>query len=470
VKPETPAALSVEPPTQVSADLPPPISVDPLAPISVDPPAPISVDPPIPVLIEPISLDPPAPVSVEPPTTAPASKPKAKRREKKPKASPSNESASAGKKRKGDFNDAGRKKRALSKATIDNSDEETGPPVIETTSMPTSQVYVDIVTKSSSQSRPRADEPKPPAKQPLAQSQPDVIKPKPRSQSRSQGGAKIMPPRATPTTEERRQNQEAAILRGTYRLAEKPCDTCIRRLDRVIVPCAEVANGEVGSCFTCKLGKVTCSFVKDLTMVDGEIKIVWKKIKKPRRKQDVKMADVFEGGKEEPVFDVEMTEVGQNMGKGRDMVQSKGMQGNDVEMTEVTLKSEPEVGIIDKGKGRATPAIIVEPPTPVKVLTDVGPDTLQGKHQIQLSFFSLTLLIGFDFPYKFALGADQREMFVDPTPADDNRSEPGSSKPTPVDNHAQPPRPVLNSRRVSPPQPNEVHRKLIVFLPTLLFT
>ncbi|KIJ96175.1 hypothetical protein K443DRAFT_10850, partial [Laccaria amethystina LaAM-08-1] len=245
VKPETPAALSVEPPTQVSADLPPPISVDPLAPISVDPPAPISVDPPIPVLIEPISLDPPAPVSVEPPTTAPASKPKAKRREKKPKASPSNESASAGKKRKGDFNDAGRKKRALSKATIDNSDEETGPLVIETASMPTSQVYVDIVTKSSSQSRPRADEPKPLAKQPLAQSQPDVIKPKPRSQSRSQGGAKIMPPRATPTTEERRQNQEAAILRGTYRLAEKPCDTCIRRLDRVIVPCAEVANGEV---------------------------------------------------------------------------------------------------------------------------------------------------------------------------------------------------------------------------------
>jgi hypothetical protein len=112
----------------------------------------------------------------------------------------------------------------------------------------------------------------------------------------------------------------------------------------------------------------------------------------------------------------------------------------------------------------------VEPPTPVKGLTDVGPDTLQGKHQIQLSFFSLTLLIGFDFPYEFALGADQREMFVDPTPADDNRSEPGSSKPTPVDNHAQPPRPVLNSRRVSPPQPNEVHRKLIVFLPTLLFT
>jgi hypothetical protein len=83
VKPETPAALSVEPPTQVSADLPPPISVD----------------PPIPVLIEPISLDPPAPVSVEPPTTAPASKPKAKRREKKPKAGPSNESASAGKKK-----------------------------------------------------------------------------------------------------------------------------------------------------------------------------------------------------------------------------------------------------------------------------------------------------------------------------------------------------------------------------------
>ncbi|KIJ93083.1 hypothetical protein K443DRAFT_13130 [Laccaria amethystina LaAM-08-1] len=130
-------------------------------------------------------MDPPAPVSVEPPTTVPVSKPKAKHCEKKPKASPSNESASAGKKRKGDFDDTGWKKRALSKATINNSDKETRPPVIETASMPKSQVYVNIMTKSSSQSQPWADEPKPLSEQPLAQSQPDEIKPKPRSKLQS---------------------------------------------------------------------------------------------------------------------------------------------------------------------------------------------------------------------------------------------------------------------------------------------
>ncbi|KIJ93081.1 hypothetical protein K443DRAFT_13128 [Laccaria amethystina LaAM-08-1] len=115
------------------------------------------------------------------------------------------------------------------------------------------------------------------------------------------------------------------------------------------------------------------------------------------------------------------------------VVQSEGRQGNYVEMTEVTLKSEPEVGTIDQGNGQATPAIIVEPPTLVRVLTDVGPDAPQG----------------FDFSYKFGLGIDQNEMFVNLTLAD--------SKPTPVDNHAQPLRSVLNLQHVSPPQLNEVH-------------
>jgi len=35
-------------------------------------------------------------------------------------------------------------------------------------------------------------------------------------------------------------------------------------------------------CFTCKLGKTHCSFVKD---TDGQVKIVQKKVKKPKEKQ-----------------------------------------------------------------------------------------------------------------------------------------------------------------------------------------
>jgi len=64
----------------------------------------------------------------------------------------------------------------------------------------------------------------------------------------------------------------------------------------------------------------------------------------------------------------------------------------DIEMAKVTLRSEPEVG---KGKGWVTPAIILEPPTLVKGLTDladVGPSKLKGKHQNQVSFSLLTVL------------------------------------------------------------------------------
>ena len=89
-----------------------------------------------------------------------------------------------------------------------------------------------------------------------------------------------------------------------------------------------------------------------------------------------------------------MTEVGQSKGTGKDnveMARSEARQDTkaDVEMAEVTLRSEPKLGTIarpDKGKGRATPAIIVEPPTPVKGLadlsSDIGPSPLQGNHQI----------------------------------------------------------------------------------------
>jgi len=72
----------------------------------------------------------------------------------------------------------------------------------------------------------------------------------------------------------------------------------------------------------------------------------------------------------------------------------------DIEMAEaeVMLRSKPEVGTIvqpDKGKGWVNPAIILEPPTLVKGLTDlpdVGSSKLKGKHQKQLCFSSLTAL------------------------------------------------------------------------------
>ena len=102
------------------------------------------------------------------------------------------------------------------------------------------------------------------------------------------------------------------------------------------------------------------------------------------------MAKVSKGGKE----DVDMTKVGESKGTRKDnveMARSEARQDTeaDVEMAEVTLRSEPELSTIaqpDKGKGQAAPAIIVEPPTLVKGLadlsSDIGPSPLQGNHQI----------------------------------------------------------------------------------------
>jgi hypothetical protein len=131
-------------------------------------------------------------------------------------------------------------------------------------------------------------------------------------------------------------------------------------------------TGGAAACFTCNLGKTHCSFN------DGEVKVIRKRVKKP--KQDVKMAEVSEG----LVVDVEMTEVGQSKGTGK---QDLEIVRSETTHTEVDVEmAEPEVGTIarpDKGKGRATPAIIVEPPTPVKGLTDladIGSTRLNGKH------------------------------------------------------------------------------------------
>jgi len=153
-----------------------------------------------------------------------------------------------------------------------------------------------------------------------------------------------------------------------------------------------MAKDDNAECFTCKLGKTNCSFIK---VMDGQVKIVQKKVKKPQEKQDMTMADVSEGQKEELAVDDEMTEVSQSKGKDLDMERGAEV---DVEMAEAEVTSrKPEVTIVqpDKGKGRENPAIILEPPTLVKGLTDlpdVGSSKLKGKHQKQLCFSSLTVL------------------------------------------------------------------------------
>jgi hypothetical protein len=113
------------------------------------------------------------------------------------------------------------------------------------------------------------------------------------------------------------------------------------------------------------------------TMRMGELKIVQKKVKKPKGKQDMKMA-ISEGWEEEPTVDVEMTEVGQSKRTGQQDMEISGSEGRlttevDLEMAEVNRRLQPEVSMIaHKGKGRATPAIMVEPPTLVKGLTDLA--------------------------------------------------------------------------------------------------
>jgi len=82
--------------------------------------------------------------------------------------------------------------------------------------------------------------------------------------------------------------------------------------------------------------------------------------------------------------------------KGKDLDMERGAEV-DVEMAEAEVTSRTPVTIVqpDKGKGRENPAIILEPLTPVKGLTDlpdVGSSKLKGKHQKQLCFSSLTVL------------------------------------------------------------------------------
>ena len=95
------------------------------------------------------------------------------------------------------------------------------------------------------------------------------------------------------------------------------------------------------------------------------MKIVWKREKKLKGKQDVKMAEVGHDAKH--AIDVDMAnKVGQTKGKGQQK-QSEGRNGSiDMEMAEVE-HVEMKVGIgaqLEPDMAQATPATVIEPPTP----------------------------------------------------------------------------------------------------------
>ena len=128
------------------------------------------------------------------------------------------------------------------------------------------------------------------------------------------------------------------------------------------MPCAKSITGDSMSCFTCRTGTTTCSFVQD---AEGHVKIIRKKEKKLKEKPDVKMAEVRHDAKH--AIDVDMAnKVGQTKGKGQQK-QSEGRNSSiDMEMAEVE-RVEMKVGIgaqSEKDMAWATPAIVIEPPTP----------------------------------------------------------------------------------------------------------
>ena len=103
-----------------------------------------------------------------------------------------------------------------------------------------------------------------------------------------------------------------------------------------------------------------------------------------KAKQDVKMAEVNDGGRDaQMTVDLKTTGVGQSTGKGKQKLveMSEGESFDfDVEMADLShgemVINETEAGITsrpDKGKARATPAIVIEPPTltPVKISSPV---------------------------------------------------------------------------------------------------
>ena len=332
------------------------------------------------------------------PSLPPVSKPKQKPHQKKAKAGPKPEEGSKpvvgssnlavassvdkpsiapqapkGKKRKADSMVAGPKKICIvSQEFIEDSDEETpmskSQPRVEPMPKPKSrpQVFVEIAPPSS-QSEPRVDK--------------EIQRKPPSKSQRRVGSAKPSKRLVDPAiSAERLQRQNAAIEQGKYQLATTPCETCSRRLNRSIVPCAMVTSGKEAACFTCSIGKTYCNFsgrkIKDEE--EGEVKIGRKRVKKTKAKQDVKMAEVNDGGPDaQMTVDLKTTGVGQSTGKGKQKLveMSEGESFDfDVEMADLShgemVINETEAGITsrpDKGKARATPAIVIEPPTPTPV-------------------------------------------------------------------------------------------------------
>ena len=90
---------------------------------------------------------------------------------------------------------------------------------------------------------------------------------------------------------------------------------------------------------------------------DAEAEKVRKKVEKSKTKQDVEMT-VYEGAEDALADDdVEITEV---------RLEREQVKQEDSEMIDLT-NVESDIGTpsrVDKGKGRATPAITLEPPTP----------------------------------------------------------------------------------------------------------
>ncbi|EDQ98332.1 uncharacterized protein LACBIDRAFT_336061 [Laccaria bicolor S238N-H82] len=316
-----------------------------------------------------------------PPVPAPEKKPA----EPKPQQSRAKPEAgtSSGRKRRGDSLDVWpRKTRIVSAQHIEESSDEETP-----TPKPNSR-------NSGNTAKPRSKQ------QPVVEI---TVKP------RSKVTPWVSPETATKAalkaqaSAEKLEKQNAAIKTGEYKLAIKPCIACSKRKDKETVPCAESTSGVLAACFTCNTGKTKCSKAggNSKKKTEGEeaeeVKIVVKKTKKRKAKKDEEAEDGGEkgkkkakkskakksermaegaedGGEEESVVvvrrpktkatkqDVEMAEVSEG-----ESFNFKSIKEEDSEMVDMTSGVDAEVGTSsrpDKGKAQATPAIVIERPTP----------------------------------------------------------------------------------------------------------
>ncbi|EDR01026.1 uncharacterized protein LACBIDRAFT_333571 [Laccaria bicolor S238N-H82] len=359
----------------------PPISADTQAsPV----PIPNSSLPALPPILADTSVPiPNAPQCQSTPEAGPApekkpAKPKPQQSQAKPNAG-----TSSGRKRRGDSLDVRpRKTRIVSAQHIEESSDEEIP-----TLKPNSR-------NSGNTAKPRSKQ------QPVVEI---TVKP------RSKATPRVSPETATKAalkaqaSAEKLEKQNAAIKMGEYKLAIEPCVACSKRKDKETVPCAESTSGGLAACFTCNTGKTKCSKAggNSKKKTEGEeaeeVKIVVKKTKKRKAKKDEEAKDGGEkgkkkakkskakksermaegaedGGEEESVVvvqkpktkatkqDVEMAKVSE--GESFDF---ESIKEEDSEMVDMTSGVDAEVGTSsrpDKGKAQATPAIVIEQPTP----------------------------------------------------------------------------------------------------------